>query len=41
MLVVNCASGEYVEKERVLAATNDDNNNVEFLPGLIRRDESA
>lgn len=41
MPVVNCASGEYVEKERMLAATNDDNNNVEFLPGPIRRDEST
>ena len=40
-LVVNCASEEYVEKERVFLATNDDNNNGEFLTGAIRTDDSA
>ena len=40
-LVVNCASEEYVEKERVFLATDDDNNNGEFLTGAIRTDDSA
>ena len=40
-LVVNCASEEYVEKERVFLASDDDNNNGEFLTGAIRTDDSA
>ena len=32
---VNCASEEYVEKERIFAAIDDDDNNGEFLPGAI------
>ena len=40
--VVNCASEEYVEKERVFLATDDDHNdNGEFLPGAIRSVDSA
>ena len=32
---VNCGSDEYVEKERIFAAIDDDDNDGEILPGAI------
>lgn len=39
--VVNCTSEEYIEKERVLAATDDNDNDGELLPWTIITDDSA
>ena len=39
--VVNCTSEEYIEKERVFATTDDNDNDGELLPGTIITDDSA
>ena len=40
--VVTCASEEYVERESVFAATDDDDgNDGAFQPGAIRSDDTA
>ena len=41
MSVVNCASAEHAEKERVFAATDNDGSNGEFLTVAIRSDDST
>ena len=41
---VNCASEEYVEKERIFAAIDDDDdddNDGEFLPGAISSSDDS
>ena len=40
---VNCASEEYLEKERIFAALNDDDddNDGEFLPGAISSSDDS
>ena len=38
---VNCASEEYVEKEIIFAAFDDDNENDEFLPGAISSSDDS
>ena len=39
---MNCASEEYVEKERIFASINDDDDNGgEFLPGAITSNDDS
>ena len=38
---VNCASEEYVEKEIIFAAFDDDYENDEFLPGAISSSDNS
>ena len=38
---VNCASEEYVEKERIFAAIDDDDNNGGFFPGAINSSDDS